>query len=77
MRVLLVEDNEQLVSLLAKALAQAGLDVDSVRSVEDADVSVKTMRYAAIVLDLGPERVNDFAPLEVMSLVSNRAAARA
>lgn len=24
-----------------------------------------------------PERVNDFAPLEVMSLVSNRAAARA
>ena len=53
MRVLLVEDNEQLVSLLAKALAQAGLDVDSVRSVEDADLSVKTMRYAAIVLDLG------------------------
>ena len=53
MRVLLVEDNEQLVSLLAKALAQAGLDVDSVRRVEDADLSVKTMHYAAIVLDLG------------------------
>jgi len=53
MRVLLVEDHKNLVSLLAKALAQAGLDVDSVGSVEEADLSVRTMHYAAVILDLG------------------------
>jgi DNA-binding response OmpR family regulator len=66
MRVLLVEDNEQLVSLLAKALAHAGLDVDSVHSVEDADLSVKTMHYAAIVLDLGLPDMDGIALLERM-----------
>ena len=53
MRVLLVEDHKNLVSLLAKALGRAGLEVDSVGSVEEADLSVRTMHYAAIVLDLG------------------------
>jgi len=53
MRVLLVEDNKELVSLIAKALERAGLDVDSARSVEDADLSVRAMSYAVVVLDLG------------------------
>lgn len=53
MRVLLVEDNKELVALVAKALERAGLDVDSARSVDDADLSVKAMHYAVVVLDLG------------------------
>ncbi|CAN5850749.1 response regulator transcription factor [soil metagenome] len=53
MRVLVVEDNEELVALLETTLAKAGLDVDSARNVADADASLRTMQYAAIVLDLG------------------------
>jgi DNA-binding response OmpR family regulator len=53
MRILLVEDNVELVDLLAKALARAGLDVDAVRTVADAEVSLRTVTYAAVVLDLG------------------------
>jgi DNA-binding response OmpR family regulator len=53
MRVLVVEDNEELVGLLTRALAKAGLEVDAVGSVADADASLRTVSYAAIVLDLG------------------------
>jgi two-component system response regulator TctD len=53
MRVLLVEDNGELVSLLKKGLAQSGFDTDSVGTAGDAAHVLSTMRYAAIVLDLG------------------------
>ncbi len=53
MRILVVEDNGELVVLLTKALAHAGLDVDSARNAGDAEICLKTMHYAAIVLDLG------------------------
>src|SRR5260370_18819926 len=53
MRVLLVEDNQDLVSLLIKGLAKGGLAADSVGTVGDALHVLATMRYAAIVLDLG------------------------
>src|SRR5260370_7077209 len=53
MRVLLVEDNPDLVSLLIKGLAQGGLAADSVGTVGDALHVLATMKYAAIVLDLG------------------------
>ena len=53
MRVLLVEDNKELVGLLIKGLAQSGLAADSVGSVADANQVLATMRYAVIVLDLG------------------------
>ena len=53
MRVLLVEDNTELVGLLTKGLAQAGLAADSVGTVGDATHVLSTMHYAAIVLDLG------------------------
>lgn len=53
MRVLMVEDNVELVDLLAKALARAGLEVDAVRTVADAEISLRTVTYAAVVLDLG------------------------
>jgi two-component system response regulator TctD len=53
MRVLLVEDNDELVSLLVKGLARSGFAADAVASACDAAHSLAAMRYAAIVLDLG------------------------
>ena len=53
MRVLLVEDNPDLVSLLTKGLAQNSLAADSVGTVGDARHVLATMKYAAVVLDLG------------------------
>lgn len=53
MRVLLVEDNAELVTLLKRGLAQAGLDSDIVGTVGDAAHVLATMHYAVIVLDLG------------------------
>jgi DNA-binding response OmpR family regulator len=53
MRILVVEDNNELVALLTKALTKAGLDVDSARNAGDAEASLRTMHYAAVVLDLG------------------------
>ena len=53
MRVLVVEDNDDLVALVTKALARAGLDVDAVRNAADAEASLRTVQYAAVVLDLG------------------------
>ena len=53
MRVLIVEDNSELVALVTKGLAQAGLAADSVGTVGDATHVLSTMHYAALVLDLG------------------------
>jgi DNA-binding response OmpR family regulator len=53
MRVLLVEDNPELVSLLIKGLAQGGLAADSVGTVADARLALTAMKYAVVVLDLG------------------------
>lgn len=53
MRVLLVEDNDELVSLLVKGLARSGFSADAVASADDAAHSLAAMRYAAIILDLG------------------------
>lgn len=53
MRVLLVEDNDELVSLLVKSLARSGFSADAVANAGDAAHSLAAMRYAAIVLDLG------------------------
>ncbi len=63
MRILVVEDNDQLVVLLTKALAKAGLDVDSARNVGDAEASLRTVSYAAVVLDLGLPDADGFALL--------------
>lgn len=53
MRVLLVEDNAELVALLVKGLARSGFAADSVGNAADAAYSLAAMRYSAIVLDLG------------------------
>jgi two-component system response regulator TctD len=48
-RVLLIEDNQELVSLLIKGLAQSGFAADLVGTVGDANHVLATMKYAAIV----------------------------
>lgn len=53
MRVLLVEDNAELVALLVKGLARSGFSADSVTNAADAAHAMAAMRYSAVVLDLG------------------------
>ncbi len=53
MRVLIVEDNPQLVPLLIKGLGQNSLAADSVGTVADARLALAAMKYVAVVLDLG------------------------
>lgn len=53
MRLLVVEDNEELAPLLATGLQGAGYGVDVLANVEDARSALETTRYAAMILDLG------------------------
>ena len=53
MRLLIVEDNEELAQLLAKGLKTAGYDSDVLSTVEDARAVLSTTFYAALILDLG------------------------
>src|SRR5215472_17557176 len=53
MRLLLVEDNEELARLLAQRLQAAGYETDLLTTAAEALAAVATTRYAAMVLDLG------------------------
>jgi two-component system response regulator TctD len=53
MRLLIVEDNEELAQLLAKGLESAGYAVDLLATVADTRSALETTRYAAMILDLG------------------------
>ncbi len=53
MRLLIVEDNEELAGLLAKGLKTAGYECDVLSTVEDARAVLATTFYAALILDLG------------------------
>ena len=53
MRLLVVEDNEELAELLAKGLRTAGYQVDVLSTVEEATSVLLTTFYAALILDLG------------------------
>jgi DNA-binding response OmpR family regulator len=53
MRLLVVEDNQELAELLAKGLHTAGFNVDVLASVSEAQAAVASTRYAALILDLG------------------------
>jgi DNA-binding response OmpR family regulator len=53
MRLLIVEDNEELAQLLAKGLKTAGYDSDVLSTAEDARAVLSTTFYAALILDLG------------------------
>jgi DNA-binding response OmpR family regulator len=53
MRLLVVEDNDELARLLTRGLAAAGFAADVVATAGDARDVLATTRYSAIVLDLG------------------------
>jgi DNA-binding response OmpR family regulator len=53
MRLLVIEDNDELAGLLAQGLRTAGYESDRFASVEDARIALTTMTYAALILDLG------------------------
>jgi two-component system response regulator TctD len=53
MRLLVIEDNEQLAQLLSTGLRAAGYEVDLLGTVADARGVLEMTRYAAIMLDLG------------------------
>jgi DNA-binding response OmpR family regulator len=53
MRVLVVEDNDELSGLIARGLAAAGYSVDRLGTAADARQALATTSYAAIILDLG------------------------
>lgn len=53
MRLLLVEDNEELAQLLSLRVQAAGYEADLLATAADALTAVMTTRYAAMILDLG------------------------
>jgi DNA-binding response OmpR family regulator len=53
MRLLIVEDNEELAELLAKGLQMAGYQADILSTVEEAKSVLGKTFYAALILDLG------------------------
>lgn len=53
MRVLLVEDNTRLATLLAEGLRRAGWQADVGGSLEEAEAALATGEYDAVVLDRG------------------------
>ena len=57
MRLLVVEDNEELAELLMKGFEAENFDVDHAETAEDASEALRDTRYAAVILDLGlPDR---------------------
>ena len=53
MRLLVVEDNEELAQLLTQRLQAAGYETDLLTTAGEAQTALTITRYAAMVLDLG------------------------
>jgi two-component system response regulator TctD len=53
MRLLVIEDNQELAQILAKGLRAAGFDVDLLAHAGEAQAVLATTHYAVVVLDLG------------------------
>jgi DNA-binding response OmpR family regulator len=53
MRVLLVEDNEELSVLLRKALAAGSVEADATATASEASAALAAVRYSAVILDRG------------------------
>jgi len=53
MRLLVVEDNDELAGLLVSGLQSAGYEADVLSRVDDAAAVLQTTHYAALILDLG------------------------
>ena len=66
MRLLLVEDNEELAQLLSQRVQAAGYEADLLATAADALAAVMTTRYAAMILDLGLPDGDGLAILRAM-----------
>ena len=53
MRLLVVEDNEELAQLLTRRLRAAGYETDSLTTAAETRSALMTTRHAAMILDLG------------------------
>jgi len=53
MRLLIVEDNDELAQLLAKGLKAAGFEADVLATAAEVRATLWTTRYSAVILDLG------------------------
>lgn len=53
MRLLVVEDNDRLLSFVQKGLEKEGFTVDAFTSAHDGDAALGAVRYDAVILDLG------------------------
>ncbi len=58
MKILLVDDEEELVSTLAERLSFRGIDADWVNSCEDALDKLETKKYDLAVLDVKIPRIS-------------------
>ena len=74
MRILLVEDHDELAHWLSKALRDANLTVERAATGADADALLHTQDYAAVILDLTLPRMDG---LEVLRRLRARGGARA
>ncbi|OON62225.1 DNA-binding response regulator [Massilia sp. KIM] len=74
MRILLVEDHDELAHWVAKALRDAHLTVERAANGADADALLHTQDYALVILDLTLPRMDG---LEVLRRLRARSAARA
>jgi DNA-binding response OmpR family regulator len=52
-RLLLIEDNERLSSLIRESLATASFSTDVVATAGEAEAAIKSLSYGAVILDLG------------------------
>jgi DNA-binding response OmpR family regulator len=71
MRLLLVEDNEELSKLLVKSLAGSGIDADAVTTAADALSVLGSTHYAAVILDLGLPDEDGLAVLRALRTRQN------
>jgi DNA-binding response OmpR family regulator len=66
MRLLVVEDNAELVPMLGRLLESGGFAMDHAGTVEDALLMLRTSDYAAVVLDLGLPDGSGLAVVQAM-----------
>ena len=69
MRLLLVEDNAALAELAALGLGRSGFSVDVAPTAAEAEESLRSAQYAAVVLDLG---LPDLDGLELLRALRRR-----
>jgi two-component system response regulator CpxR len=70
-RLLIIDDDRELTSLLGELLAQEGLELDAYHSGQDAAATAVTRGYALIVLDVMLPEKNGFEILKEIRHQSN------